>query len=222
MAPANRRTIPRMAIDDLLDEHEQSEKVRTWLQENALGLIGGIVLGLALIGGWQWWQQQQQTARLAAGDRYQAMVDSLQANNPKQAQAQLAGLGKGAYATLGALQLAKAQVVAGQSGPALATLQDVHADDPALAAITAQRRVRLLIDAGKTGEALKLLPAASTDGETLQLRGDAYYALGKRDQARDAYMQALVHMDADAPQRRLVELKLSEVGGTPPKPEAKT
>ena len=56
-----------MAIDDLLDEHEQSEKVRTWLKDNAVGLIGGIALGLALIGGWQWWQKQQDES--ATGDQ---------------------------------------------------------------------------------------------------------------------------------------------------------
>ena len=31
----------RMAIDDLLDEHEQSERVRTWLRKNGLSIIGG-------------------------------------------------------------------------------------------------------------------------------------------------------------------------------------
>ena len=55
-----------MAIDDLLDEHEQSEKVRTWLQKNALGLIGGVALGLGLIGGWQWWQKRTQEQGFAA------------------------------------------------------------------------------------------------------------------------------------------------------------
>ena len=33
-----------MAIDDLLDEHEQSERVRTWLRDNAGGLVGGQVM----------------------------------------------------------------------------------------------------------------------------------------------------------------------------------
>ena len=42
-----------MAIDELLNEYEQSEKVRGWLRNNALGLIGGVGLGLALIAGWQ-------------------------------------------------------------------------------------------------------------------------------------------------------------------------
>ena len=36
-----------MAIDDLLNEHEQSERVRGWIRSNAIGLIGGVGLGLA-------------------------------------------------------------------------------------------------------------------------------------------------------------------------------
>ena len=79
-----------MAIDDLLDEHEQSEKVRTWLQENAVGLIGGVVLGLALIAGWQWWQKQQQSERIQTGERYQSVIDDIQADKLKPAQSQLA------------------------------------------------------------------------------------------------------------------------------------
>jgi predicted negative regulator of RcsB-dependent stress response len=222
MAPGNRQHDPPMAIDDLLDEHEQSEKVRTWLQENALGLIGGVVLGLALIGGWQWWQKQRQTARVQTGERYQTAIDDIQAGKLQPAKSALAGLPAGAYATLGALSLAKAQIAAGRRDDAIATLRASHPTDPALAAITSQRLALLLIDAGKAGEALKQLPADDTDPQTLELRGDAHYALGHPDQARVAYMQALAKMDAAAPARRLVELKLSEVGGTPPKPEAKT
>ena len=49
-------------MDELLNEHEQGERVRSWLQRNAVGLIGGIGLGLALIWGWNWWQGRQVTA----------------------------------------------------------------------------------------------------------------------------------------------------------------
>ena len=49
----------------------------------------------------------------------------------------------------------------------------------------------------------------------LQLRGDAYTALGQQDQAREAYAKALVQMEVGDPGRRLVELKLEEVGGNP-------
>jgi predicted negative regulator of RcsB-dependent stress response len=222
MAPGNRQHDPPMAIDDLLDEHEQSEKVRTWLQENALGLIGGVVLGLALIGGWQWWQKERQTAQVEAGERYQSAVDEIQTGKLQPAKSTLASLPTGAYATLGALSLAKAQMAAGHRDDAIATLRASRPTDPALAAITSQRLALLLIDAGKAGEALKQLPATETDPQTLELRGDAHYALGQLDQARAAYTQALSEMEATAPARRLVEMKLSEVGGTAPKPKAKT
>jgi predicted negative regulator of RcsB-dependent stress response len=211
-----------MAIDDLLDEHEQGEKVRSWLQSNAIGLIGGVALGLALIGGWQWWQRQQEAARIHAGEHYQSAVDSIHGNNLKQGQALVSALPRGTYATLAALELAKAQLGSGQREAAIATLRATNASEPALAAVVTQRLARLLIDAGKANEALKLLPAQSTDAEMLQTRGDAQYALGHRDDARAAYAQALTHMDVGAPQRRLVELKLSEVGGSTAKPEAKT
>ena len=211
-----------MAIDDLLDEHEQGEKVRSWLQSNAIGLIGGVALGLALIGGWQWWQRQQEAARIQAGEHYQAAVDSIHGNNLQQGQALVSALPRGTYATLAALNLAKAQLGSGQRESAIATLRATNPSEPALAAVVTQRLARLLIDAGKANDALKLLPVQSTDAEMLQTRGDAEYALGHRDDARAAYAQALAHMGVGAPQRRLVELKISEVGGSTAKPEAKT
>ena len=48
-----------MAIDDLLDEHEQGERVRTWLRKNALGILGGLALGIAAIYGWRAWVSHQ-------------------------------------------------------------------------------------------------------------------------------------------------------------------
>jgi len=67
-----------MAIDDVLDEHEQSERVRTWLRQNGAGILGGVVLALALIGGWQWWQKQQLGKLAEANSRYEAVSRSLQ------------------------------------------------------------------------------------------------------------------------------------------------
>ena len=209
-----------MAIDDLLDEHEQSEKVRNWLQRNALGLIGGVVLGLALIGGWRWWQARAEGERVQTGERYQAALKSMKAKDLKQAQAQVALLNDETYATLAALDLAKAQLEAGERDAAIATLRKANPTDPGLAQIRTQRLARLLIDAGKSQEALTLL-ATADDAAGLEARGDAEFALGRRDEARTAYGQALAKTDVAAPQRRLLELKLSEVGGAPAKPEAR-
>ena len=98
-----------MAIDDLLDEHEQSERVRNWLKNNGAGMIGGIALGLAVIFGWQWWQKHQVQQAEQANLDYQSAVASLDTADLKKAQAEVAKLqGNDAniYADLAALSLA--------------------------------------------------------------------------------------------------------------------
>lgn len=213
-----------MAIDDLLDEHEQSERVRGWLRQNGAGLIGGVVLGLAVIAGWQWWQQQKEVASAAAGERFQAAIKAVESNDLKKAQPIVAALGKDgpAYATLASLQLAKAQVDAGQRDAAITTLRAIRSEDPALSVVVQSRLARLLTGAGKPAEALKVLGDTPQAAAALEARGDAFTALGKREDARAAYAQALAKLDVGAPQRRLVELKLTEVGGSPARTEGRT
>ena len=208
-----------MAIDDLLDEHEQSERVRNWLKNNGAGLIGGIALGLAVIFGWQWWQKHQVQQSVQAHLDYQAVLDSLGAADLDKAKAAVAKLQDGdahVYADLAAMRLAQVQVDAGKEEAAIATLRGTKAD-ASLQPLVDLRLARLLTATGKGEEALKILGEAS-DSASLEARGDASMALGKRDQARDLYLKALTGMDVAAPQRRLVELKLTDAGGTPPKP----
>ncbi len=208
-----------MAIDDLLDEHEQSERVQAWLRQNAIGLIGGVALGLAAIYGWYWWQDQTEAKRLKASDGYQLVQDQIKAGKLKDAQTATAALKETPFAALAALDIAKAQVDGGKRDDAIVTLRAVKTDDTAVAPIVSQRLARLLIDAGKNEEALTLLMGID-DPVAHEVRGDALYALGRKDQARQAYLKALAQLDIAAPQRRLVELKLSQAGGTPPKPES--
>jgi len=203
-----------MALDELLDEHEQGERVRNWLRQNSFGLIGGLALGLALIGGGRWWMQEAHEKRLALGESYAAVVADLQAGDADQAKERTAALAGTAYAPLAALDLAKVQVDAGAKDDAIATLRGAGAEEPALTDVIEHRLARLLIDADKPGEALALL-ADAQDASALETRGDARYAMGEIDQAREDYEQALRKLDPAAPQRRLLELKLTQTGGSP-------
>ena len=210
-----------MAIDDLLDEHEQSEKVRSWLQKNALGMIGGVVLGLGLIGGWQWWQKQRLEGRVQVSQEYAESIKAMSGDAAKAGTA-VARLPAGSqYAALASLQLAKVQVEADQRDAAIATLRGIKTHDAAIAGVINGRLARLLTDTGKPQEALKLLTDAQ-DAGALEAKGDAYKALSQLDAARDAYAKALSKLDAGAPDRRLLELKLTDAGGTPSKPGSKT
>lgn len=208
-----------MAIDELLDEHEQGERVRRWLRSNAPGLIGGVVLGLAAIGGWHWWQGRQQQAAMAVNARYAQAVAGFAAGRlpPDQGRAEIAAIAKGnpTLGALAALELAHAQVAAGKRDDAIATLRGLHDLDPALRALVRERLARLLVDAGKGREALAQL-AQQDDAGAWAVRGDAYLALGERAQAREAYRKALGKLDVGDPQYRLVQFKLIDAGGQPP------
>ena len=214
-----------MALDDLLDEHEQSERVRSWVRSNALGLIGGVALGLGAIAGWQWWQGQQLQRGMAVNGRYAEVVKNYEAGRlpSDKGRAALEQIGKGnaTLATLAALQLAKAQTEAGKRDDAIATLRGLHDLDPDLRAVVRQRLARLLVDAGKGKEALSLLDDDKNPA-MLDARGDAQFALGDRAKAREAYLKALALVDVGDPQHRLLTLKLIEAGGTPPHSEDKT
>lgn len=210
-----------MAIDELLDEHEQGERVRAWLRRNGAGILGGIVIGIALIYGWRWWQSETVERQVQAGESYAAVVAHVEAGELDEARAAADGLDDGIYALLARLDLSRAQLATGDRDGAIATLRAAGTEDPALGQVVEQRLARLLVDAGQGEEALRLLEDA-TDPVGLEARGDAYVALGRGDDARAAYADALTRLDVDAPQRRLLEIKLTDAGGTPAQPETRT
>jgi predicted negative regulator of RcsB-dependent stress response len=204
-----------MAIDDLLDEHEQGERVRTWLRQNGAGIFGGVVLGIGAIAGWQWWQKDQVNKLAEANAQYDAVTRSLQSSDLDEAAKQVTALesGKaGIYADLAGLELAKAQIEAGKAEDAIKTLQALKAEGEFKMLID-QRIARLLIETGKPADALALLGNAE-DSAGLEIRGDALIAQDKRDEARELYRQSLGRLDVAAPQRRLLETKLADAGGT--------
>ncbi|PJK06443.1 hypothetical protein CO612_02350 [Lysobacteraceae bacterium NML71-0210] len=212
-------------MDELLNEHEQGERVRSWLQRNAASLMGGVAVGLALIWGWHWWQDKRsadQAAEAMAYDRFQQQLDG----GVDALSKAYADLPKGTpYQVMGGLDLAKAQVEAGKLDEAIATLRAIEVSQPALKSVVDNRTARLLVDTGKHEEALKLL-AQSADAQALEIIGDAQLALGKTDAARDAYQKALRSLEEGSPARQLVEIKLAHVGvdaaAAQPQAEAQT
>lgn len=208
-----------MAIDDLLDEHEQSERVRSWVRSNAFGLIGGVALGLAAITGFQWWQGQQLQGRMAVNGRYAEAVAGFESGKlpADKNRSTIDGISK-ANPTLGALaamQLTKAQIDNGKRDDAIATLRNLHDLDPDMRSVVRQRLARLLVDAGKAKEALALLDDERNPA-MLAVQGDAQMALGNHAKAQQSYQKALGLVDVGDPQHRLLRLKLIEAGGTPP------
>jgi predicted negative regulator of RcsB-dependent stress response len=211
-----------------LDEHEQGERVRTWLRQNGSSLILGIALGLGLVFGWKWWQGEGQNHQVEAATQYQLLEDAVAAKDAAKAKAFATQLdrkyGDTAYASLARLKHAAFLHESGKTADAIALLQATPADErPDIAEIRTLRLARLLLVSGKADEAGKALARIATPAYpevAEELRGDIAFAKGDRDAARKAYEQALTHLDQSAATRQLVELKLIDAGGQPPaKPE---
>lgn len=215
---------------DQTDEYEQGERVRLWLRNNGSSLVGGIAIGLACLAGWQWWQARQEQGLHAAAVEFHEFSVALAANEDAKAKAHLTVLAQEypelPYSALAALRQADALQAAGKIDEAVAALDAVAGEkvDAALVTLARLRAARALVAAGRGEDALKRIDPtleAAYPALAAEIRGDAELALGRRDAARDAYAKALATLDEASPTRPIIELKLTDAGGTPAaEPEA--
>lgn len=209
---------------DQIDEYEQGERVRAWLRNNGSSLIGGVALGLAALGGWQWWQGQQDQKLVDAAAEYQVFSKAVEAKDEAKAGAHATSLAQSfptsPYPVLAALRRAELLHSQGKDEDALKVLDAASGvkSDPVLVELAGLRAARLLAGLGKSEEAMKRLDAigdTSFPAVAAEVRGDAQMALGRRDDARASYEKALASLDIAAPTRPMVEMKLTDAGGSP-------
>jgi predicted negative regulator of RcsB-dependent stress response len=213
-------------VDDYSSDREQEEALLHWWRENRSWIFGGIVLGLALLFGWRWWQAHTTKQAEQASTLYQEYQSA--AADPTKSNAVFDRMVKefprSAYTIQARLLQAKQQVEAGQYDEAAAQLRHVidQAKDDELVQIARQRLARVLIQQGKHDEAIGLLEpnkAGAFTAQVREIRGDAFFAKGDQEAARAEYAAALAPdaegRSADAQvDRSLLELKLQQVGGS--------
>ncbi len=210
--------------DDILDEHEQSERVRNWMRNNFGSILLGIAGGIAAIWGAGKFQDWRQDSRDRAGQQYSQYLAAVE----KKDAAEIKNLGAdlrskyadSPYAVLSALSEAETLLAAGgKSEEALASLQWAH-DNAKLAELkdlAGLRLARAQIDAGKFDQALSVVNSIKSPGFTApaaEVRGDVLIAQSKPADARLAYEQALTEMDVASARYRFVEMKRDDIAGT--------
>lgn len=215
--------------NDQIDEYEQGERVRKWLRDNGGAVFGGIALGLAAIAGFQFHQGQQAEDRVEASRQFDRFVDAQEAGEADRAAGLAASLATNfaetPYPSLAALRRAAVLVNEGKAEDALKALDAAipGTEDVALAQLMQLRAARVEVLLGRHEAALSRLGTidlAAYLPMREELRGDVLAAQGKRDEARDAYRDALAATDIAAPTRVLLELKLADTGGSTTTPEA--
>jgi len=120
------------------------------------------------------------------------------------------------YAAFAAMELAAKQVRADQSAAALEYLKWV-AEKAKLAAqkdLAKLRTVRVLIDQGEYEQALQITQqptSAAYASLFAELQGDVYLAQDQKEQAFEAYRNAIASINENDPRRTLLEMKRDDV-----------
>jgi predicted negative regulator of RcsB-dependent stress response len=213
-------------VEDLSD-NEREEQLRRFWVDNWLWIIGGIVLGLAIWGGIQYWQKSRMQAAEADESSYLAVLDALEANKRDEAVSKadaLRGLHpKSPYADQADLVLARAAVDRREFDEAARRLRIVAdgSRDPQLRQIAQGRLARVLIEQGKHDDAIKLLDVEKAGAFAAvyhDVRGDAYAAKGDAANARREYEAALAAQVTGGEttiDRAFVELKRDSLPAAP-------
>ena len=213
-------------MDGLLSEKEQIDAIRSWWQENGRWIIAGVVLGAALLVGWNYWKGQQRQAAAEASTLYEALLDDVADSDVEAAEPKAADLYENydgtAYADQARLAMARLYMSVGRDQDAADTLAGLllGADGGELEMVGRLRLAKILLYQEKPEEVLDLLQGyddTAFAARYAEARGDAYAQLGRHDEARQAYQAALAD-DPQAPtlDRTLVQMKINDLPATAP------
>ena len=208
-------------------DEERLESLKNWWTEHGRTLIAGVVIGLAGVGGWTYWQSYELGQAEEASALFRAASEAAATGDHvalrEAASAILADHGGRGYAAAASLLLARSEIIEGRPEAAKANLQWVidHAEVPELREVARLRLAEANFATGSFDVATDLLdalppgPFAAAGDE---LRGDIHHAQGAPDEARKSWQRAASGY-ADSPaSRRRVTLKLNDLGhfNTPP------
>ncbi|MCX9572930.1 YfgM family protein [Vibrio cholerae] len=196
-------------------EEQQVEAIKDWWKENGKAVIFGAVIGLGGLFGWRYYQDSVVAAQEAASQSYSKAMDALQAKGIESEgtiQTFIDANKKTEYAVLAAMQLAKAQVDAGQLDEALAQLEWAKGatKDAALKPLLTFRVARLQAEQGQFDDALTQLTSIqekSWAGRVAELRGDILMRKGDSAAAYAAYTEAQQAEDAS----QTLQMKLDDL-----------
>jgi predicted negative regulator of RcsB-dependent stress response len=216
-------------VDGLLTEKEQIEAFRGWWRENGRWIIAGVVLGAALLIGWNYWNAQKEESAAEASTLYESLLDDVGASNVEAAESKAAELYAGydttAYAGQARLAMARLYMSVGRDQDAADELAGllVEGGDGELQMVGRLRLAKILLYQEKPQEVVDLLQGygeSAFAARYAEALGDANVQLGRYDEARDAYHAALAD-NAQAPtiDRSLVQMKLNDLPVSAPEAE---
>ena len=201
-----------MADNVLKSDEEKAEELKAWWKSNGISVAAGIGLAIAGMFGWQQWQQHKL-------DQSEGASKILSQINKNPSDVELlkkinSEYGNTPYASLAALNAAKAACNANKSDDCISQLKVASNSSQADIAIVAKIRLaRTLISAQKLDEAGTIISGikSSAYGSLVaELNGDLWLAKKDLSKAREAYDKAL--LSSGGQNSQLLKMKRDDLG----------
>ena len=212
-----------------LEEQEQLDELKHFWREYGNLITWGLIAvfgSIASWNGWQYWQSSQAAQASAMYDEIERAVQGGDTDRVERAFSDMKErFGRTTYGQQAGLLTATTLQDKGKTDAAKAALAWVaeKATDDGYRALARLRLASLLMDAKAYDEALKQL-GGDFPREFAPLaadrRGDILNLQGKRAEAKAEYQRAYQSFDERSDYRRLIEVKLSALGGDPKQPAA--
>jgi predicted negative regulator of RcsB-dependent stress response len=214
-------------VDEFLTDEQQADVVRKWIRDNGAYMLGGLVLGLGGLLGWNQWQDYNTVQSAEASELYEEILVSIQNDRGPRADALMLDLendfGRSPYLDQARLNVAKYHLDRSEFESAASFLGQVVSNSRSdeMKHIARLRLVQIRIQQQQLDQALDILasekPESAFAARYHDLRGDVFYALGRPDEARSEYQAAL--SDPQQPpvvDRMYVQAKLDDLGAQAP------
>ena len=213
-------------MSDMRTEEEQVEAIKNWWKENGRSTVIGVVIAAVAVFGWRGWQDYERETAEAASALYQSLVQQSQlqpgeslSDERLKSTTYIANQLKtdysgSTYSLYASLWLAKHAVDQGHLDQARTELEWLLTQKAAASVLQVARLrlAQLLLASGQAEDALARLgdkPEAGFEAAFYEMKGDLLLALGKPDQARDAYGFG-VFANADG-SRPVIAMKLDDL-----------
>ena len=199
-----------------LSEKEQLDVLRAWWAENGSYVIGGVIVGIVVIFGWNRWQSGVADTEIAASALYEDVMEASGRDNldaaTEAAEQLFSEFGTTPYAAQARLAMARMYMDNGRDQDAADVLRALAgpAAETELALVARLRLAKILLYQDKAQEVVDLIEGQSDSAFSArfnEVRGDAYVALGAYAEAEAAYRSAL----SDNPVARTVDVNLIQL-----------